>query len=404
MKKFSNYLLTLLFLGFLFAIGVYVQISPDKPISFNENRSLAQKPAVSAETVIDGTFTQQYETYFTDQFAGRDVWVQGYLRWQQLTNQTFLSNYYVHEDNWVYPRPLGYFAGPSIDISTQRVQELESYAKENGIEMFFFSLPARVISLEAPYPSYIDEGYEKKNKEYFLEKLPKEHLKTVDLGAAFEKKFSQEELRELYFQTDHHWNIDGAFEGYQVIFDALNGNSELVNEPPLNLENFQKQCYPDENFIGSYNKQLYEMVDTSDEACTITPTSVDFNDFEVYAGEVRADLKVPWRQIYSRDLEKGAAYVEYSGTYTGDHRELNIINPLKKDEGTKVLFLKDSYANPLTMLLSQHFYQTTFYDIRYNQDRTLYEFLEKHDYDMIAFLYNDITIFPGMYDFHLAEK
>lgn len=68
------------------------------------------------------------------------------------------------------------------------------------------------------------------------------------------------------------------------------------------------------------------------------------------------------------------------------------------------IIFKDSYVNPLTQLMSQHYYQTTFYDIRYNQDRTVYEYIEKHDFDTVAILYNNGTLFSTMYDFDLSEK
>lgn len=404
MKRIGNYLTTLLFLGFIFTVGIYIQFDEDQKISFNENRSLAQKTPITKETILDGTFVRDYEKYFTDQFPGRYIWIQGYLQWQQLTDQTYYLDYYVHKDNWIYPKPMNYFAGESINTSTQYLGELESFLKEKEIEFYFFFLPARTVVLDAPYPSYIDKGYVRENRDYFMEKVPRDYLRTVDFTKDFREKFTQDELRKLYYQTDHHWNINGAFEGYRLIHHSFKETSDFFDEPDFDDSLFETTCFPQENFLGSYNKQLFSMVDSKDAACIMTPTNFDFNDFEVYAGEIRADLKVPWDKIYSRNINKGNKLVEYSGVFTEDHRELNIINPHKKKDDTKVLFLKDSYANPLTLLLSQHFYQTTFYDIRYNQDRSLYEYLEGKDFDVIAILYNDVTIFPGMYDFHLQQK
>lgn len=402
MKKLGNYLTMVLFLVFIFAIGVQVVLTSDKASSFYENRVLAQKPVITKEAIMDGSFTKGYESYFTDQITGRDTWVKGYMKYQQLTNQTFTFNYYVNkEDQWIYPKPMNYTAFPSIDQSHNNLKELAQYTKERNMELFFFLLPERTIMLDMPYPSYVKEGYEKVNKQYFVENMPQDHLQLINVEESFRKQFNQEQLKSLYYQTDHHWNNIGAFEGYKVIYDALNNYSSHFNEPIFNEKNFENTCYPEEHFLGSYNKQLYADIHSEDLACTITPTNFDYNELEVYLGPIDQQFKIPYNEFYGKDINKGLPLIEYGGVFTGDFKEVNIINPKKEATDSKVLFIKDSYANPLTLLLSQHFYQSTFYDMRYNPDRTLYEFIESNDFDLIIFLYNDLTIFPGMYDFNL---
>lgn len=56
-------------------------------------------------------------------------------------------------------------------------------------------------------------------------------------------------------------------------------------------------------------------------------------------------------QIYGGSLNQNKKIVDYSGVLTGDLRQINIINPNKSKEDTSILFIKDSYANPLTMLI-----------------------------------------------------
>lgn len=402
LRKFGNYLIIILFLVFIFAIGVQVALTPDKASLFYENRALAQKPVITKEAIMDGSFTKGYESYFTDQITGRDSWVKGYLKYQQLTNQTFNFNYYINEeDQWIYPKPVNYTAFSNIDQSHHFLKELGNYTNEHDMELFFFLLPERMIMLDTPFPPYVKEGYEKVNKKYFVENMPQNHLQFINMEESFRKQFNQEQLKTFYYQTDHHWNSAGAFEGYRVIYNALNDNSSYFNEPIFNEKNFENTCFPDESFLGSYNKQLYEVVHSEDLACTITPTNFDYNKLEVYLGPIEQQFKVPYNDFYGKDINKGLDLIEYGGVFTGDFREVNIINPRKKASDSKVLFIKDSYANPLTLLLAQHFYQSTFYDMRYNPDRTLFELIESNDFDLIVFLYNDLTIFPNMYDFHL---
>ena len=45
---------------------------PDHEISEKENRMLASKPKLSVSSVLSGDYMEKYESYMTDQFAGRD--------------------------------------------------------------------------------------------------------------------------------------------------------------------------------------------------------------------------------------------------------------------------------------------------------------------------------------------
>ena len=73
-KRYSVFLCALfaLFLGGILTAGL---IAPDRDFSQTENRYLAQFPQLSWETVRDGTFMTQFETYVNDQFVARDWWV-----------------------------------------------------------------------------------------------------------------------------------------------------------------------------------------------------------------------------------------------------------------------------------------------------------------------------------------
>lgn len=400
MNKIGQYLLIFLFLGSVIAIGAYTLLGPKKEISYYENRALSEQPEVTTDSIKNGVVMKEFETYITDHIAGKDEWVKGYMQWQNLTDQTFVQDHFITDDLWIYPKPAEILEYHKLDISIEHITELAEYTENHNTELFYFSLPNRFLILEPPYPSYIRSDIEFLHRDYFLKGLSTiEGLTIVDVAKMFEKNFTNDELKELYYQTDHHWNVDGAFEGYRMIYEALNKRSKHFNEPPFARDLFTKKCYDDITLLGSYNRQLYEVIKTEDVVCTKFSNS--YNELEIYVGSASAENKVPWQEVYASELQQPGTDINYAGMFTTDYRELTIVNPAKKSEGTKVLFIKDSYANPMSLWLAQHFYETTIFDIRHNQDRTLYSFLENHDYDLIAFLYNDTTLFPNMYDFHL---
>ena len=82
-KAYSRFLTAFfcLFLGGLLAAHVFL---PDRESSETENRTLAQLPEFSWETLKDGTYTEAIETYFADQFPMRDGWTGLKARAEQL--------------------------------------------------------------------------------------------------------------------------------------------------------------------------------------------------------------------------------------------------------------------------------------------------------------------------------
>ena len=72
MKKIRN-ILTLAFSG-LFLAGFLLAaiLTPDRTDSLSERRKLAQRPALRASAVADGTYMTAFEKYTLDQFPLRD--------------------------------------------------------------------------------------------------------------------------------------------------------------------------------------------------------------------------------------------------------------------------------------------------------------------------------------------
>ena len=75
-KKRIQAVLAAAFLGTLFVGSVSGLIHKDKEFSDRENRMLAQRPEMSMSNISSGRFQKQYEDYQSDQFPGRNFWVQ----------------------------------------------------------------------------------------------------------------------------------------------------------------------------------------------------------------------------------------------------------------------------------------------------------------------------------------
>ena len=91
LKNYSKFVTTL-FCGFLGVVVAANALTPDKSFSEMENRNLAQKPVVSLNGLLTGKFMSEYESYVTDQFAGRDGWTAAKAAIELASGKQFLSH------------------------------------------------------------------------------------------------------------------------------------------------------------------------------------------------------------------------------------------------------------------------------------------------------------------------
>ena len=93
-KKYSRFL-TIFFCIFIGGLLVWHLVLPDRDQSETENRTLAQFPAFSWETLKDGTYTEAIETYFADQFPLRDCWTGIKARAEQILGKKEFNDIYL---------------------------------------------------------------------------------------------------------------------------------------------------------------------------------------------------------------------------------------------------------------------------------------------------------------------
>ena len=75
MKNKINLITVCLFAALLFGFSIAFFILPDNSFSEQENRSLRTLPSFSLEKLADGSFGEEINDYFADQFPLRDALV-----------------------------------------------------------------------------------------------------------------------------------------------------------------------------------------------------------------------------------------------------------------------------------------------------------------------------------------
>lgn len=404
MNSIGKWLMAGLFLCFIFGFGGWLFISEDRAMSEWENRTLAQAPSFNLKAVANGDFMKNYEAYVTDQFPLRDQWMQAYFKTEQITNQTYVFDYHETDDHYILIKPILEYNEEHHLLSADAMNRLADYVVGLGAEPYFFYLPSRLLALEDMYPIYIDRGVIGEANELFYSNITNDKLTKVHMLEDWKQKYSLDELKTRYYQTDHHWNEEGALDGYGEIHEMLRKTSSHFHDEPFNRDNYEKICAENgQSFLGSYNVQLYNLItEHSDTACHYVSKNADHSAFEIYFGEIGATDPQPVESFFGTKISDDIAStptLRYADIFAGDYPIVNIVNKARAAEDTHAVIIKDSFVNAITMLLAENYSQTTFVDVRHLNGQTLYDYLEKAEADTVMIMYNNGRLLLELYNF-----
>lgn len=99
-KSYSRFL-TALFCLFIAGLLAWHVLLPDRDRSDVENRTLQQFPSITLSGVLEGTFMDDVETYFADQFPLRDDWTGMKAHAEQLLGKAEFNGVYICGDTLI---------------------------------------------------------------------------------------------------------------------------------------------------------------------------------------------------------------------------------------------------------------------------------------------------------------
>ena len=108
-KEIRNKITVGIFSVLLFGLAIGNQLYPDKEFSQNENRILQKKPRFSVKSLLNGTFGEEYESYLSDQFIGRDQWITLKTNSDKALGKKEINGVYFAKDGYLktYKRRVG---------------------------------------------------------------------------------------------------------------------------------------------------------------------------------------------------------------------------------------------------------------------------------------------------------
>lgn len=345
MKAKANLVTVILFLTLIFGFSIAFLLTPDRAFSEQENRSLRTLPRFSLDSLCNGSFGDDMNDYYADQFPLRDYLV----GWKGLAELGLGKG----ENNGILLGKGGQLAKRTFDIKTADGREI-------------------TVSLDAFDPTLIDAATAGINRTAANLDVPLTVFltgRTVDVAAsAFSYPTEQSDalfariyggidpsvqainsvpmLRAcydrgeyVYYKTDHHWTTLGAYYGYVEMMKAWGMQNEI-----LPIGHFDRQ---------TVSERFYGTAWSAGGMKFVRPDSVEI----WYAGNesdfcVIADGEELAGGLYNLDYLSKKDH--YSTFLDGTH---DVVTVTKRggEERPTLLILKDSFANAAAPFLAQHF-------------------------------------------------
>lgn len=383
-----------LFGSFLLSFFLMSVFIPEKTFSEAENRYLAKRPAISWETVKDGSFGRDYERYLSDQFPFRNSFIGAKTLAEEAQFKKEINGVFLGKDGYLmealYPEDLDreLYEKNLERLGRFAVTQAETLGKDHVRIMLVPSasqiLTDKLPEMAAPFgqKQVVSELGLKLTSELGPETRssleprsglePRSDLSTllVPVSSALETAWSENpgENARLYYRTDHHWTSYGAFIAYETWMKSL-------GMTPLSLEDFEVQTVSS-TFYGTIHSKLNRAA-AADSIRLFIPQSQ--SNFQVsYDGNEEI-----FNTLYSMDALKTKD--QYRIFLDGNHGWTKIRNPDSKS-GRSLLIIKDSYAHCFAPFAALHFDQVHMLDLRYYNGR-ISDFIEEQNITDTLVLY-----------------
>ena len=340
-------------------MAAFSWFGPKKTLSEAERRPLAQMPALTAESLVDGSFMTKFEDYVLDQFPLRDSFRQlKSLFHYYVMGQTDNNGIVIHDS---YAAKMEY---PLNEASLQHALDrfgylYETCLKDSGSAIYASIVPDKGMYLQMS--GYLTMDYTSLYKQ-------------MEAGMPWAKfvNLADTLCLEDYYRTDTHWRQENLLDAAAVLCEALgvtapNGSDYTVTalERP---------------FYGVYYGQA---------ALPMEPDTVYILESELLSGCRVYDWESgSYAEVYDRSKLQSRDL--YDVFLSGSRSLLTVENPAAATDRELIVF-RDSFGSSIVPLLVQDYARVTLVDIRYIQIDVLERFLEFKGQDVLL-LYSTLVL------------
>ena len=324
------------FFGVWLLVGLFTVLKTHRSYSRLENRQLARLEAPTLSAVADGSFTAGINSWFSDQFPGRDACIAVNTKTKQLLGEREIKGVYMDGEKQLFLIP----DTPDEAAMEKNLAAIDAFSEKNEKIRSYFCLVPNAIFVQADkLPANAPAPDQKAQIEEAYGKLA--NTATVDVLPAL----SERKDDYIYYRSDHHWTGLGAEAAFYKIAEAMG-----IDAPITDYE----VCAVTDEFSGTLSKKAGRY-DVKDQIDIYLPETDEVYNVE-YVGEEKKT-----GSMYEKEALSSAD--PYTVFFGGNHGRVDIRTTVQN--GRKLLVFKDSYFNTLAQFMWPYFEKVVIVDPRY---------------------------------------
>ena len=359
MKKKTEYIYTTVLIAVLiFGLAIFAVLKPASEYSESERRPLKQLPELSAATIMNGSFMENFEDYTNDQFPLRDAFrsvkamAQYYLFGLSDNNGLYFTEGQIAALNY----PLN---ENSLSYALERFNDLyKNYMEGKANKIVFSVVPDKGFYLAESngYPSMDYAAMEK----FFEENL--DFAEYVKISGLLDKND--------YYAADTHWQQQNITEAAREILSALGARPFDDLTETVATESFRGVYYGQSALPLPAEKITY-----------LNNAALD--SMTVFNYETGKETGV-------YDFEKLESKDPYEFYLSGAASLLEVTNP-SAEGGRRLIIFRDSFGSSISPLLMRDYEKITLVDTRYIAPALIGEYVDFENADVLM-IYSSIIL------------
>lgn len=368
-KKIKQIIMISIFILVIFGLTIANILMPSKEFSETENRPLQKLPEFSFKDLFDNKYTVDFEKYTTDQFIGRDNWVELKNDIDYAVQKRDSNGVYFGQDGYLFEKLTDNTLNKEqLKINTDRTKMfVDKYQEQLGKEhVKVMIVPNSFEIMSDKLPSFAPKVDQSKYLNDMQNLIGESFINITD---TFKKN---KDSIDLYYKTDHHWTTDGAFLAYQEWCKSMGIKA-------LDETDFDINVVSDEFYGTYYSKARYTGINPDVIKQYVPKGNYEYKvDFDL--GKKQTDTLYNEKFLEKKD--------KYSYFLDSNHSLIDIKTNVDNDK--KLLIIKDSYANSFTPFAVNHFSEVYVVDLRYYR-KGMSKLIEEKGITDVLVMYNFST-------------
>ena len=375
MKKFSEWVMALLFSGTLLVLMAATILLPKERYSYYENRNLSAFPEISVENVASGKVFGELETMFCDYAAWRTAalravtWCDLNLFHRPVVNEVVVTPDALLEELYTMP-----------DTAEDIVREADAVAADNAalrdqIEAYggyycYLAVPCQYAYYEDAYPAYLENraAYTAAERAALREAMEARGIAYVDMGEIFD---AEGHLPEFSSKVDNHYGLRGAYVTYRAAAERLAADGCALRVPEEGPDvTFSALPNP---YMGSRTRKLLGLRGDDEKLLTAAfREDIPFTRLDNWQEVASAVYALPATE------DEALTYGLYMG---GDIAETCI----RTDRSSLLtaLIFGDSFTNAVESLAYYSFDEMRSVDLRHYKTQSISDYIAAYQPDVV---------------------